>query len=89
MARERLANNYNNFLQPFALLVDIVNLDAGGERFADWQYFAYGKQLEALGILRSGDQIEFNAAIDGDELKRPTRLTKIDGVVINSRYFSN
>jgi hypothetical protein len=64
---DKILNNYTGYYEPFVLLVDVVNLDA------DWLHMAYGKQLEALGA-HPGDMIEFNAAIDSDQLKRPTKF---------------
>ena len=58
------------------LLIDIINL-ATLERVADWQFFAYGKQMDALGDLQRGDVIEFNASIDeAGRLVRPTKIEK-------------
>jgi hypothetical protein len=71
---DRLLNDFTGRYDPFVLLVDIVNLDAGGKAFADFLHLAYGKQFEALSHLHRGDVIEFNAAIDGSTLKRPTKL---------------
>jgi hypothetical protein len=71
---DRIPNDFTGRLEPWALLVDVINLDAGGELFADWLHLAYGKQFEDLGHLRPGDIIEFNAAIEGSTLKRPTKF---------------
>jgi hypothetical protein len=71
---DRIPNDFTGRLEPWALLVDVINLDAGGARFADWLHLAYGKQFEALGHLRPDDIIEFNAAIAGSTLKQPTKF---------------
>lgn len=64
----------------YAMLINVTNLTTQ-ERFADWQLFAYGKQFDALGPLEPGDVIEFNAAIVGEELKRPTKVLKVEGAL--------
>lgn len=66
-------NDFRRLDDTFVLLIDIVNL-ATRERVMDWQLLAYGKQFEALGSLKPGDVIEFNAAIADDKLTRPTKI---------------
>jgi hypothetical protein len=40
---------------------------------ADWQYSSLGKTFNTFGALQKGDVLEFNAAIEGSNLKRPTK----------------
>lgn len=63
--------------QRVLLLVDLTNL-ATGERFTDWQWFARGKQIDALGQLERGDIIEFTASIEGNQLKRPAQIIRVE-----------
>jgi hypothetical protein len=69
-------NKFKSWWDSKLLFGDIVNV-ATGERVADWQLFTQGKTFEALG-LEEGDLIEFNAAFEGKQLKRPTKVVKLE-----------
>ena len=78
---ERYANRPNPFTgwyEDFLLLVDLSNL-ATKEHIADWQWFSLGKTFEALGQLNQGNVLEFNAALENSQLKRPTKIVRKKG----------
>lgn len=73
---EKRENRFTGWYEPLLLLVDLTDI-ATGKRIADWQWFAYGKTFEALGELQPGAVLEFNASLEGTQLKRPTKLVRI------------
>lgn len=67
-------NEFKGWYDPLVLLIDLVDLTSG-EQVAEYQFFTLGKSFIDLGELQRGDVVEFNATIEGGQVKRPTRLS--------------
>lgn len=75
---EAVKDDFSSHWKNHLLLSDVIDL-ATGLRWGEFCLFAEGKGFKDLEIERSGVTLEFSATVEGDMLRRPGKIVKVEG----------